>query len=130
MPRLWARADAVREVDVAAVLPVVQPAVVEGVEHELAREPEQVERARAVVRDERSGRGEVLARHDLGRLVGAVVVGGVLGGEAGERGVEIAQLLVGVTGLAQLVATSSVSGSGCGRGAPDRRGCAARWASP
>ena len=35
-----------RELEVAGVLPVVQAAVVERVEHELAREAEQVERPR------------------------------------------------------------------------------------
>ena len=45
----------------------------ERVEHELAREAEQVERARAIVVDERSGRDEVLAQHDLRLVFGAVL---------------------------------------------------------
>ena len=61
MPRLWARAAPYGQVEVAAVLPVVQPAVVERVEHELAGEAEQVERAGPVLGEERAGGGEVLA---------------------------------------------------------------------
>ena len=95
---------AVREVEVVAVLPVAQAPVVERVEHELAREAEQVEGARPVLGDERPRRGEVLARHDLGRFHLLVLGRGVLGPQAIERGVEVAQLLVGVAGLAQLVA--------------------------
>ena len=96
--------DAVREVDVVAVLPVAQPPVVERVEHQLARDTDQVERTGPIVRDERAGRREVLAQHDLVCFDGAVLVGRVLRGELLERGVEVAQLLVGITGLAQLVA--------------------------
>ena len=68
MPRLWARAAPIASSTVAAVLPVVQAAVVERVEHELAGEPEQVEGAAAVLGEERPGRREVLAVHDLRRL--------------------------------------------------------------
>ena len=67
--------------------------------------PEQVERPRPVLGDERAGGGEVLAVHDLGRLgrrgtrrwrgAGAQAVEGV---------VEVGELLVRVARLAQLVA--------------------------
>jgi len=60
--------------------------------------------ARAVLWDERAGGGEVLARHDELLFFGPVLLGGVGGPEALERGGEITQLLVGVAGLAQLVA--------------------------
>ena len=86
------------------MLPVVQPAVVERVEHELAREPEEVERPRPVFGDERAGRGEVLAAHDLFGLGRPVLVRRVLGAQAIEGRLEVAQLLLRVTGLAQLVA--------------------------
>ena len=66
--------------------------------------PEQVEGPGAVLGQEAAGGREVLAGHDLGLLDGAVLVGAVLGGEAVERGVEVALLLGGVAGLAQLVA--------------------------
>ena len=65
------RADG--QLEVAAVLPVVQAAVVERVEHELAGEAEQVERPRPVLGEERPGGGEVLAVHDLRRLGVAVL---------------------------------------------------------
>ena len=76
----------------------------ERVEHELAGEPEQVERPRPVLGQERARGGEVLAVHDLRRLGVEVLVAAVLLGEPGERRVEVAQLLVRITGLAQLVA--------------------------
>ena len=93
-----------RELDVTAVLPVAQASVVERVEHELAREPKEVERPRPVVGQERAGGGEVLAVHDFGRLVGGVLVRPVAVREPFERGVEIAKLLIRVAGLAQFVA--------------------------
>ena len=96
------RAD--REVEIVAVLPVVEPPVVERVEHELAGEAEQVERPRPVLGEEAAGGGEVLAGHDLGLLDRAVLVGAVLRGQPVEGGDEVALLLVGVAGLAQLVA--------------------------
>ena len=74
--------DAVREVEVVAVLPVVQPPVVERVEHQLAREAEEVERRGPVLGDERAGGREVLAQHDLVGLGGAVLVRRVLGARA------------------------------------------------
>ncbi len=77
----------------------------ERVEHQLTREAEQVDRTPAVFGEERSRRGEVLAVHDLGRFVRCVLVGTVAFGETGERSVEVAELLVGITGLTQLVAT-------------------------
>ncbi len=76
----------------------------ERVEHELAREAEEIDGTPAVLGEERAGRGEVLAVHDLGSLVSGVLVGTMTFGETGERGIEVAQLLVGVAGLTQLVA--------------------------
>jgi len=55
-----------------------EAAVVERVEDQLAGEPEQVERPRAVLGDEAPGRREVLAGHDLGRLDRPVLRRGVL----------------------------------------------------
>ena len=66
--------------------------------------PEQVERPRPVVGDERARGGEVLAAHDLGRLGGPVLVAGVAGPHPLEGPLEVAQLLAGIAGLAQLVA--------------------------
>ena len=55
------------------VLQVVEAPVVEGVEDELTREPEEVEGSPTVLGNEGSGGGEVLTRHDLGLLVGPVL---------------------------------------------------------
>ena len=127
------RADG--ELGVAAVLPVAEPAVVERVEDELAREPEEVEGPAPVLGEERAGGGEVLAAHDLGLLDGAVLVGAVLGGEPVERGDEVAQLLVDVAGLPQLVAAGVAQRLDAVADAPGRRGRAATsgvsmmWAS-
>ena len=93
----------VREVEIAAVFPVVQAPIVERVEHQLTLEPEQVEHAWSVVGDERTGRGEVLARHDLRGLGRAVLVGRVLTGDLLERRVQVPKLLVRITGLLQFV---------------------------
>jgi len=46
---------------------------VEGVEHQLAGEAEQVEGTGTVGGDERTGGGEVLAQHDLGGFVRPVL---------------------------------------------------------
>ena len=70
--------QAVGVLEVAAVLGPLELLVGEGVEHELAGEAEQVERARTVVRDEGSRRPPVLAEHDLLLVEGAVVGVGVL----------------------------------------------------
>ena len=75
------------------LLPRREASVVERVEHELAGDTEQVEGARPVVADEAAGRGEVLARHDLGVLGGAVLVGLVPGPHAVD--VERAAVAVG-----------------------------------
>ena len=55
------------QLGVVAVLPVAQPPVVERVEDQLAREPEEVEGPGPVLGQERAGGGEVLAGHDLAR---------------------------------------------------------------
>ena len=85
------------------VLHVVQAPVVEGVEDELAREPEEVEGPATVLGNEGSGGGEVLARHDLGLLVGPVLGRGVPRPQALERRDQIALLVGRIAGLAQLV---------------------------
>ncbi len=85
------------------VLHVVQAPVVERVEDELAREAEEIEGAGAVLGDEGPRGGEVLARHDLGLLVGPVLGRGVPGPQRLERGQEVALLVGRVAGLAQLV---------------------------
>ncbi len=91
------------QLEIAGMLPSAQPGVVEGVEDQLAGEAEQIERPATILRDERSGGGEVLAGHDLGRLVGEVVGRSMPGCQSVERGIEIAQLLGRVAGLAELV---------------------------
>ena len=58
---------------------------------------------RAVLGNEGSGGGEVLARHDLGLLVGPVLGRGVSRPQGVEGGVEVALLVGRVTRLAQLV---------------------------
>ena len=79
-----------RELDVARVLPVAEATVVERVEHELAREAEEIDGTPAVLGEERAGRGEVLAVHDLGSLVSGVLVGTMAFGETSERSIEVA----------------------------------------
>jgi hypothetical protein len=96
---------AVGQVEIAGVLPVVQAPVVEGVEHQLAGEAQEIEGPGPVLGDERPGGGEVLAGHDLLGLVAAVVGRGVQGPEPFERRPEVPALLLGITGLTQLVAS-------------------------
>ena len=86
------------------MLPIVEPAVVECVEHELARESEQIERAGAILGDERAGRGEILPQHDLFLLDGPVLLRSVAGRKTIECGREVTLLVFGITGLAQLIA--------------------------
>ena len=112
------------------MLPVAQAAVVEGVEHELAGEAEQVERPRPVLGEERAGGGEVLAGHDLLGLDGAVLVGGRALGQPVEGGVEVPLLLGRVAGLAQLVAAGVAQRLDAVADRRGRRGPAARSASP
>jgi len=91
---------------------------VERVEHELGAEAEQVEGAGPVLGEERAGGGEVLAAHDLGRLLGGVLGGAVLRRQAVEGGGEVALLLGDVAGLAQLVAAGVAQ---CVDAVPDAR---------
>ena len=93
-----------RELEIARVLPVAQAPIVEGVEDELAGEAEEVQGPRPILGDEGARRGEVLAVHDLGGLGRAVLRGGVALPQVVERGVEVAQLAFGLTGLPELVA--------------------------
>ena len=95
----------VGELEIGRVLPVAQPAIVEGVEHQLAGEAEKVEGPRAVFGDERPRGGEVLPCHDLGRLVAAILLRGVHGAEPVERRNQVAGLLVGVARLPEFVAS-------------------------
>ena len=94
-----------RELDVAGVLPVAQPSIVKRVEHELTGEPEEIEGACSIIGDERSSGREVLPRHDLECLVVEVLGRSVTGDEPIERLIDVAQLFVGVAGLAELVAS-------------------------
>ena len=71
--RCWARAERDRELVVAVAVEAQDVRARERVEHELAREPEVIERAGTVVVQERTGREEVLAQRDLRRVVGAVL---------------------------------------------------------
>ena len=100
--------------------------VVERVEHELAREPEQVERAGTVLGDERAGRREVLAAHDLLGLDGAVLVATRAWRRSRSKAASRSRQLLGrVAGLAQLVAARVASAARSGPAAPGRRGRAA-----
>ena len=94
----------VGQVEVAAVLEVVQAPVVEGVEQQLTSEAQEVERPGPVLGDERAGRGEVLPCHDLGVLDSPVLGGGMALPQPVEGDQEIRLLLLGAPGLAQLVA--------------------------
>jgi len=98
----------VRQLQVAAVLPLEQATVVEGVEHQLALETQQVECPRPISGQERAGGSEVLAQHDLRRFRGHVRIAAVASGEALKGSVEIGQLFVDGAGLLQLVATAEV----------------------
>ena len=85
---------AVSEVEVAAALPVIQPAVVERVEQQLALQTEQIERTRPIVSEKRPGGREVLAQHDLLRLDCSVGVAAVALGQLQEGPIKIGELLV------------------------------------
>ena len=76
---------AVGEVEVAAALEPQQVPVVERVEHELARHPEQVEGQWPVRRDGAAGGDEVLALHDLVGIAGTELRVVVLGQRLGDR---------------------------------------------
>jgi hypothetical protein len=74
------------------VLPVVEAAVVERVEHQLALDADEVEGPGAVLGDERSGGREVLAQHDLDGLVARYSSGACLAAsQSGEGLVEVLQ---------------------------------------
>ena len=75
------------------MLPIVQSRSVERVEHQLAREAEQVERARPVLGEEAAGGREVLPEHDLVGLDRPVRVRSVAGGEPYEGLVELLAVL-------------------------------------
>ena len=83
--------EAVRVVHIVGALGHQQGLVHERVEHELALEAEQVERARAVLLQERAGRRPVLADHELRRVVRAVGGIGVLGAEPREQPLVLAR---------------------------------------
>ena len=71
------------------MLPVVQSAVVEGVEDELAGHADQIDGAPAIFGEEAAGGGEVLPVQDLCRLVGPVGLGGMALDDAREGGVDV-----------------------------------------
>ena len=121
-----------RQLEVAGVLPVAEPTVVERVEDELAGEAEEVEGAGPVVGNERAGGGEVLAEHDLVGLGGPLLVGGEPRHESVEGRVEVmvGRRALQVIGLAEFVATGIAQRVRCGRGPADRRGHATSSASP
>ena len=92
------------KIEIAAVLPVVQSSVVERVEQQLALETEQVQHAWPVLGNEGARCREVLADHDLGGFVAAVLVARMALTQPIERGEDVALLLGRIAGLAQLVA--------------------------
>ena len=85
---------AVRHLHVAAVLPPEQPAVVEGVEQQLALEAQQIQRTWPIIGQERTRGREVLAQHDLLRLDCTVRIAAVTVRQPLERDMKIRQLLV------------------------------------
>ena len=80
----------------------------EGVEDQLARDADEVERPGPVLGEERAGGREVLAVHDLGGLGGEVLVGAVALGEASEGRVERSRFGVS-PGAASPVCVSSLA---------------------
>ncbi len=92
----------VGKVEVGLMFPLVQPGVVERVEHQLRLHADEVEHPRPILGQERAGGGKVLAVHDLDRLVGGVGRRLVLGQDVVERLVEIVDTDE-VTELFQLV---------------------------
>ena len=75
--RCCPRATSVANAGVAGAFDAQHVRARERVEHELAREAEEVQRPRPVVFDERAGRGEVLAQQDLRLVLGPVLGIGV-----------------------------------------------------
>ena len=87
------------------MLKVVKATVVEGVEDQLALEPQQVERSRTIFGEERSGGGEVLAEHDLVGLDGSVLHRSMPLSKLVKRRQQVALLVLGAARLSKLVAT-------------------------
>ena len=74
-----------------------------GVEDELARDADQVERAPSILTQVAARRGEVLPLQDLFGLVCAVRCGGMLLGDFCEGGFDIGELAFVVAGLSEFV---------------------------
>ncbi len=100
-PAVVGAGGAVGEVEVGLVLPLVQPAVVERVEQQLALHADEVEHPRPVLGQEGARGGEVLAVHHLDVLVREELVGAMAFGQAGEDLVD-ASLVAGVLAVAGL----------------------------
>ncbi len=107
-PAVVGAGGAVREIEVGLVLPLVQPAVVERVEHQLALHPDEVEHARPILGEERPGGSEVLAVHHLDVLVREELVGAMPLREAREHLVDafLVPAVPAVAGLGQFVGVS------------------------
>src|SRR6056297_2883025 len=93
------------EVEIGLVLPLVQPGIVEGVEHQLALHADEVEHPRPILGQERTGCGEVLAVHHVDVLVREELVGAVPLREAGECFVDafLIAAVAAVAGLGEFV---------------------------
>ena len=87
------------------MLPLIEPAVVERVEHQLALHADEVEHPWPVLGEERTGGGEVLAVHHVDVLVLEELLGAVTLRESFERGVDarLITAMVAVAGLDQFV---------------------------
>ena len=70
------------------MLPLVEAAVVERVEQQLALHADEVEHPRPVVGEERAGGGEVLAVHHVDVLVLEELLRAMPFGEPGEHGID------------------------------------------
>src|SRR6056297_239932 len=104
-PAVVRTSSTVCEVEVGLVLPLVQPGVVEGVEHQLALHADEVEHPRPILGQERNGCGEVLAVHHVGVLVREELVGAMPLREAGERLIDsfLVAAVTAVAGLGEFV---------------------------
>ncbi len=104
-PTIVGAGGSVREVEVGLVLPVVEPAVVERVEQQLALDADEVEHPGSVLGQERAGCGEVLAVHHVDVLVGEELVGAMSFGEPGEDLVDafLVAIVPAVAGLGEFV---------------------------
>ena len=86
------------------MLPIAQPPVVERIEQQLARKPQQVKCSAAVFGQKRTGRSEVFSSHNLDSFSFAIGRTAMLVCESLEGTVKISELFAGVTRLAEFVA--------------------------